>query len=341
MDDWLHEHLTQILLCYVGEVRVRWWGKDLSQLSFAAGRHSSYLEMKWTAGMGSSSSSCTYYSSDMCLRVFMILRASPKRVLKLPWITGKISFGESHNFFLDFQWGLCAHWSPVPQKRWRSFPAGAARAGAASPLWTAQLKVCSSSSSPTNPPSAPPRITHPSPAPSLCSAAAFCGTGTKFHLLPVWPGKWNAKYKMLPLPASQAGWGCHAGTSRNTHFVCWKLGLQLGHRDNVWHCGRGSGAAQRENKTLSGDTEIVPHDFRGWWCYWVFCSFLLLLGFHVSDVLPRAGGPLQRHFKSWTETLIKPLNMLSWHPKMSFRPFHSNRNHACYHLISYPSTKEV
>lgn len=57
--------------------------------------------------MGSSSSICMYYSSDMCLRVFMILRASPKRVLKSTSITEKTSSGESHNFFLDFQWGLC------------------------------------------------------------------------------------------------------------------------------------------------------------------------------------------------------------------------------------------
>lgn len=241
MDDWFHKHLTQILFCFMSEAGVRWWGKDLSQHSSAA-RHGSYLETKWAAGMGSSSSICTYYSSDMFLRVFMIVTASHKRVLKSPWVTGKYLLGRVISFSLTFNEITVPHWSPAPQKRWRSL-----------------INRCCSST------------LNSSDKNILLILFLFTLTqilpqplqGLHIHLLPhacvllqhfvregqkLWPGKWNAKYKKLPLPASQAGMRMPCRNLKDHTF--------LGHSKNVWHCGTGSGAAvQRENRTPSGDTK--------------------------------------------------------------------------------------
>lgn len=320
MDDWLHKHLTQILLRYVGEVRVRWRGKDLSQHSFAATRRSSYLETKWTAGMGSSSSICTYYSSDMCLRVFMIFTASHKRVLKSPSITRKISSGESHNFFLDFQWGLRPLLISCSTKEMTIFL-----------CWSCQNRCCFSDKG----------ILLILFLFTLTQILPLSLQGLHTHLLPhscvllqhsvgeeqkLWPGKWNAKFKMLsPALPARLEWGCHACTSRNTHLCAGTWSFSW---DTVRTCGsvgKDQGQQHRgSTKHLLEILKLVPHDFRDWW-WRVFCSFVLFLGFHVSDVLPCAGRGCTGLCRDTPRAELKPWLshwiMLSWHAKMFFWPF--------------------
>ena len=122
-----------------------------------------------------------------------------------------------------------------------------------------------------------------------------------------------------PLSASQPGMRMPFMYFWGTHGCKWKLK----NGENVWHCGKGPGAAaQRGHKTTSVEIlTLVHHDFRDYCCCccWVFCCFVLILESHVIDVLPSARrdctGSLERQPKGWIETLVKSLNMLYWHAK--------------------------
>ena len=115
MDNWLPKHVTQILVHYMSEARVRWWGKNMSLHSFAATRHNSYLETKWTAGMRSNSYICTYYWTEICVTFFMIYaHTSTHECWNHHVSQGQMHFGKGHKDAFEFRWALSPlHWSPA------------------------------------------------------------------------------------------------------------------------------------------------------------------------------------------------------------------------------------
>lgn len=102
MDNWFHEHLTQILVHSVGEERVRLWGKNLSQHSFDATRHHSYLETKWTARRRSNSLSAHTKVKYMRHSLWYTHTEARKGVLKSLHITRPMPFRKGHNDIFEF-----------------------------------------------------------------------------------------------------------------------------------------------------------------------------------------------------------------------------------------------